>query len=75
MLPERLFRPHEPRAVYPVFADRDNRLATAAELARRVREWQAARSIDREIEVLDIAELLLSSVDPTPPATTETETD
>jgi hypothetical protein len=26
MLPERHFRPHEPRAVYPIFADRDNRL-------------------------------------------------
>jgi len=27
MLREPLFRPHEPRAVYPVFADRDNRLS------------------------------------------------
>jgi hypothetical protein len=27
MLPSNLFRPHEPRAVYPVFADQDNRLA------------------------------------------------
>ena len=27
MLPATLFQPHEPRAVYPVFADRENRLA------------------------------------------------
>lgn len=27
MLPQKLFRAHEPRAVYPVFADRDNRIA------------------------------------------------